>query len=316
MTEAALEVLAAGPHVTIQDGGRPGMMRYGVPASGPLDRRSLAIANTALGNPATAPGIEVSALGLTLLCRKGPLSLAVGGGGFVLVLNGETRTSWAVLTLQTGDRLTIRPGPWGSWCCIGFAGLLQCRTWLNAAATLGSSGLGGGALTPGQTLTITDTRPLQSAQIPCPVWARPRQVFHVVPGPQDALFAPETLHDFLHSPFRLTSAYDRMGMRLAGPSLTPQGALGIPSQGMTRGAVQVAGDGIATVLMADHQTTGGYPKIATLLSDDTDALAQLRPGDSLSFAALTPAQAVAMARTRAQAQVAYLNRLSNLQARA
>ncbi len=81
---------------------------------------------------------------------------------------------------------------------------------------------------------------------------------------------------------------------------------------MTRGAVQVSGDGVATVLMADHQTTGGYPKIATLLSHDTDALAQLRPGDQVAFHAVTAAQAVALARTRAAAVQSFLTRLAAL----
>jgi 5-oxoprolinase (ATP-hydrolysing) subunit C len=103
-----------------------------------------------------------------------------------------------------------------------------------------------------------------------------------------------------------------MGMRLSGPSLVPDAALGIPSQPVTRGAVQVSGDGTATVLMADHQTTGGYPKIATLLSDDTDGLSQLRPGDALAFTTVSAEQAVAIARSRARAVSAYLARLASV----
>ena len=89
-----------------------------------------------------------------------------------------------------------------------------------------------------------------------------------------------------------------MGLRLSGPPLPPENALGIPSQAVTRGAVQVAGDGVATVLLADHQTTGGYPKIATILADDTDGLVQLRPGNALAFTAISPIRAVALARQR------------------
>ena len=307
---ATLHILQAGPHVSIQDAGRPGLMRFGVPASGPMDRNALAIANTALGNPPGQPGIEVSPGGLTLEHSGTPLGIAIAGGGFLVTRNDERLGSWATLTLRPKDRLTIRPGPWGSWCCLAVRGRIQCRTWLESASTHGPSGLGGGALITGQSLVIDSPRPMTESAIPCPVWARPRHRLHVTLGPQDHLFAPETLQALLSTPFRLTAAFDRMGLRLSGPSLAPEGALGIPSQGITRGAVQVAGDGVPTILMADHQTTGGYPKIATVLSDDTDGLAQLRPGDALAFHAVTPARAVAVARQRAAARAAYLTALS------
>lgn len=308
---ARLEVLQAGPHVTIQDAGRPGLMRFGVPASGPMDRKALMIANTALGNPAGAAGIEVSPGGLTLVCHEGPVTLAIAGGGFILRRNDETLGAWGCLTLQVGDRLAVRPGQWGNWCCIAFAGALRADRWLSSAATHALSGFGGGALTPGHMLTIDDPRPEPEGTIPCPVWARPRARLHVTPGPQDHHFAPETVAALLTQRFRTTASFDRMGMRLSGPPLPPIGALGIPSQGVTRGAIQVAGDGIATVLLADHQTTGGYPKIATLLSDDTDALAQLQPGQHLAFTALTANEANAKTRARFVAITRYLSALSS-----
>ncbi len=307
---AEIEVVSAGPHVTLQDGGRPGLMRFGVPASGPMDRKALAIANAALGNPIGQTGIEVSPGGLELLCRKGAVSIALAGGGFVVSLNGRDAGSWQVLTLQAGDLLVLRPGPWGNWCCLAVAGKIQCRTWLNSSSTHGGSGLGGGNLRAGQVLAIAAPRTRPAVAIPCPVFCRPRQRMHVTLGPQDRLFAPETIDALLTSPFRVTPSFDRMGLRLSGPPLVPEAALGIPSQGIVRGAVQVSGDGVATVLMADHQTTGGYPKIATVLSDDTDGLAQLRPGEMLAFIAVTPARAVALARQRHQAFRRFLTGLS------
>lgn len=309
MSRAVLEVLQTGPHVSVQDGGRFGLMRYGVPASGPMDRKALMIANAALGNPVGQAGIEVSPGGLTLLCREGPVTLAVAGGGFIVSRNDHRLGSWTRLTLAAGDRLTLRPGPWGSWCCIAVAGRISSRTWLKSASTHTLSGLGGGRLAAGDRLEVTDVRAAAEGAIPCPVWARPRHRLSVVLGPQDHLFAAETLETLVTRRFALTAAFDRMGLRLSGPSLAPQSALGIPSQGVVRGAIQVAGDGVPTILMADHQTTGGYPKIATLVSDDTDALAQLRPGDVVAFRPVTPAQAVATARTRAMTLAAYLHRL-------
>lgn len=310
MTEAVFQVAFAGPLVSLQDAGRFGMMRFGVPASGPMDRRAFAIANRALGNPAGATGLEISMGGLTLDCLSGTCSLAITGGGFIAEHNGEKLGSWATLPIRAGQRLTIRPGPWGSWTYLAFAGQLAATDWLGSAATHTLSGLGGGKLTAGQVITLANATVQSDAPIalPCPVWARPRQQLHVTLGPQDRYFSAQTLSDFLTQPFYTTSAYDRMGMRLRGPSLAPQAALSIPSEAILRGSVQVSGDGVPTVLLADHQTTGGYPKIATVLSDDLDGLVQLRPNDALRFHAISAEQAVALARSRAKSVQAYMAR--------
>lgn len=310
MTDAQFKVTFAGPLVSIQDAGRRGMMRYGVPASGPMDRKAFAIANRALGNGAGAAGIEVSIGGLVLDCIAGACGLAIVGGGFIVDCDGEKLGSWATLPIRAGQRLTIRPGPWGNWTYLAFAGHLTATEWLGSAATHTLSGLGGGKLTRGQEITITGaTLQTDTPQpLPCPVWARPRQQLHVTLGPQDRYFSADVLSDFLTQPFHTTTAYDRMGMRLRGPILAPEAALGIPSEPILRGSVQVSGDGVATILLADHQTTGGYPKIATVLSDDLDGFVQLRPNDALRFQAVTAAQAVGMARSRTQAVQAYMAR--------
>ena len=114
MTAATFRVAFAGPHVTVQDGGRPGLMRYGVPASGPMDRKSFALANVALGNPAHQTGIEVSLGGLSLQCLSGAVTLAIAGGGFIVQIDDRKLGAWAVITICAGQTLTIRPGPWES----------------------------------------------------------------------------------------------------------------------------------------------------------------------------------------------------------
>ena len=305
-----LRVVFAGPYVTLQDVGRPRLMRFGVPASGPMDRKALVIANAVLGNDPGAAGIEVSLGGLTLDCVEGAVTLAVVGGGFILQKGAQRMGSWAVLTLVAGERLVIRPGPWGSWTYLAFAGALQAPVWLGSHATHALSGFGGGKLTAGQVLTVEDARVLPNqGLIPCPIWARPRPVLHAIPGPQDRFFAPETLADFASQRFHLTDAYDRMGVRLRGPALSLVGALSIPSEPILRGSVQVAGDGVATVLLADHQTTGGYPKIATVLDDDLDGFVQLRPKEAVSFRLTSPQDAITIARRRAKAFQDYLLRI-------
>lgn len=284
-------------------------MRFGVPASGPMDRKAFAIANAALGNPPGAAGIEVSRGGLTLECLEGAVTLAVAGGGFILRHGAQSFGSWHVLTLRAGQSLSVRPGPWGCWTYLCFAGQLQAPVWLGSTATHGPSGLGGGRVMPGQDLTIADARVLaREGPIPCPVWARPRAMVHAVAGPQDRFFSDETLEDFASQAFHLTDSYDRMGVRLRGPLLHPQAALSIPSEAILRGSVQVSGDGVATVLLADHQTTGGYPKIATILFDDLDGFAQLRPHDRVRFRMISAEEAVARARRGAKVVQDYLAR--------
>lgn len=310
MTDTVFKVAFAGPLVSVQDAGRRGMMRYGVPASGPMDRHAFAIANRALGNPAGAAGVEVSMGGLVLDCIAGACGLAIAGAGFIVECDGVKLGSWITLPIRAGQRLTIRPGPWGSWTYLAFAGELTATEWLGSVATHTLSGLGGGTLTAGQEITVRDTSLPSDAPnaLPCPVWARPRPQLHVTLGPQDRYFSAQTIADFLSQPFHTTAAFDRMGTRLRGPLLAPEAALGIPSEPILRGSVQVSGDGVATILLADHQTSGGYPKIATVVSGDLDEFVQLRPGNALRFQAITAAQAVALARSRAQAVQAYMTR--------
>lgn len=298
MPDARLTIKFAGPHVSIQDCGRSGKMRFGVPRSGPMDRASAAIANTALGNPLDAPLIEISMGGLMLFCEEGSVSVAVAGGGFIVEIGERKFGSWTIFNLQKGEKLSIRPGPWGSWTYLAFAGDLQATAWMGSKATHALSGFGGGKLSTGQNLIVKETRQRHTTPkvIACPVWARPKHSVNAVLGPQDRHFTPEAINHFRNSSFYMTNAFDRMGMRLHGPKLPLDGALSIPSEPIVRGSVQVSGDGTATVLMADHQTTGGYPKIATVLDCDTDAFAQLRPRDAIRFTTIDSEEALARAR--------------------
>lgn len=304
----AFTVVQAGPHVCVQDGGRAGLMRFGAPASGPMDRIGFAAANAALGNPVGGAGIEVSLGGLTLDCTEGSISFAVAGGGFSVSVDGRPLAPWVVAGLREGARLAIRPGRWGSWAFLAFAGQLRCRQWLGSAATHAPSGQGGGRLVAGDRLLIdaAEVRERRHRALAVPVSARPRAEVRVVSGPQDRFFSPSAKEAFMTSAFMLTDAYDRMGVRLAGPSLRPEAALDMPSEAILRGSVQVAGDGVATVLLADHQTTGGYPKIATVLDADLDRFVQLRSRDRVVFRAVDPQAAVDAFRTRRLSLQRYL----------
>lgn len=306
MSVARFRVVRAGPHVSVQDAGRRGMKRFGVGASGPMDPLALEVANLALGNPAGAAAVEVSLGGLVLDCLEGEVALAVAGGGFSVSVDDAAQPSWSRFTVSAGQRLRIGPGPWGNWLILGFAGRLVAREWLGSVATHGPSGLGGGRLLPEQELVVEAPRARPFLDLPCPVFARAKREMRVVLGPQERFFDAGTLEQFLRGGFMLSSAYDRMGVRLHGPKLVPASRLDMPSEPLARGSVQVSGDGVPTVLLADHQTTGGYPKIATILGDDLDRFVQLRSHQPVAFRPVGPQEAVGVARSLAPRRRRYL----------
>lgn len=312
MTSATFKINFSGPLVTVQDAGRPGNKRFGVAASGPMDRYAFAISNAALGNPLGATAIEVSMGGLVIECKSGTLSLCFAGGDFSLLLNNSPLPGWAVFDMQPGDKLTTRPGKSGSWGYLSFAGQLHARTWLGHTATHAPSGFGGGPILAGQDLQVNDTRRCADriGEIPKPKSCDKFAPFRVVMGPQDHLFVPSARARFTKEPFHLTSAFDRMGVRLQGPHLELDAALSIPSEPIARGSVQVSGDGVPTVLLADHQTTGGYPKIATVIGPDMDRLCQLRAGDQLKFTQIGAKEAIVIARKAARTEQHFLQHVA------
>lgn len=313
MTDAVLRVRHAGPLVTYQDAGRPRLMRFGVPLSGPMDPVAHAAANVAVGRPTGATAVEVSLGGLIVDCADGPVTVAVCGGGFTVEHSGERCDPWTVRTLQSGDVLKILAGPWGSWCYLAVGGRLAAPTWLGSSATHVRAGLGGGQIAAGHELIVRDTTtdPARDGTVELPTNIRPRGELRVVPGPQLDRFHADALTTLLGSPYTLSSAYDRMGVRLDGPALLLDDALDIASTPIVRGSIQVAGDGVPTLLFADHQTSGGYPKIATVLGDDAARAVQLRAGDTVRFVAVDPAAAIASARAAATQRDTYLARVAD-----
>lgn len=300
MSSARFKVLFAGPLVSFQDAGRFGQMRFGVPASGPMDRFGFSAAHAMLGQ-AEATAIEVSLGGLALECVDGTVTCAVAGGAFSQTSDGP---GWKVTTVQAGDRFILRAGEWGSWAYVAMSGSIVCDHWLGNSATHTLSGLGGGPLRTGDVFEVREcsVRAPRDGHYNIPDIARPVKDIRVVIGPQDQHFATDAAATLTGAPYALTDAFDRMGVRLSGPPLPLGDALSIPSEPILRGSIQVAGDGVPVVLLADHQTTGGYPKLATVLSCDTDRLAQMRAGDDVRFHAISAQEAVIAARDEHRAR--------------
>ncbi len=281
---AKLKIDHAGPLVTIQDQGRSGYMRYGVTPAGPMDRLGHALGHYALSQSPRA-SIEVSMGGLSMTCVAGTVTACVTGGAFTVILDGKTQPPWCVFEMHQGSKLQIRSGAWGSWCYLSFAGSLDVPHWLNSASTHLGSDLCGAPLTMGDQLTINDPHVLDgiSSEITDPTPQKPTSDIRVIMGPQDRFFSAQSITDFTTQNFTLTADYNRQGVRLKGPKLEITQSLDMPSEPIARGSLQVPGHGDPICLLADHQTTGGYPKIATVICADQDKVSQMRSGDVVRF---------------------------------
>ena len=311
MSDVEFSISYAGPLVTFQDIGRPGNMRYGVSASGPMDIVSFEAANAVLGNETKQTAIEISLGGLILQCHEGSITLAITGGDFLIEYQGQKISSWTVLTIQKGERLSVRAGKSGSWAYLAFSGKLNVKDWLNSSSTHSTSGFGGGVLKTGQKFTLTDAS--NQANRIGPILKpnfNTNDLIHAVLGPQDQYFMNTAIKIFSDSIFKVSDNYDRMGMQLTGPKLELKSALSIPSEPVVKGSIQVSGDGIPTILLADHQTTGGYPKIATVISSDINRLVQFRSNQSVKFVLINSNEALQKTRKFLDMKEKYLEKLS------
>ena len=277
---------------------------YGVTAAGPMDQLSHATANLAVGNPAGSTAIEVSLGGIEVTAESAAALCRRRRGEFTLSLDGRPLPPAVVLNLDEGAVLKIRAGRSGSWCYLAVAGRLVVPKVLGSHAThtrTGFGGVDGRAIAAGDRLGIErsgSSKPPLSA-IVAPWLDRPTTTIRVVLGPQHDYFADDQIAAFLAGPWSVSAKGDRMAYFLDGPRLTHARGYNIVSDGIAMGAVQVPGDGRPIVLMADRQSTGGYPKIATIIGPDLGRLAQARPGTRFRFEAVSIAQAVALRREEA-----------------
>ncbi|MBV8153646.1 MAG: biotin-dependent carboxyltransferase family protein [Candidatus Eremiobacteraeota bacterium] len=287
-----LRVLSAGPGETIQDAGRYGYLRYGVVASGPMDWIAYEILNRALENPRDAAAIEISRAGIAVACEAAPLVVAFGGGGFIWERSGARLSTAGIVRLEPGEHLRARAGSsWGNWTYLAIAGGIDVPRVLGSRSTYARFAIGGiegRALRAGDALAAcaSDAQP-QTGALLTPLLERPKGSIRVVLGPQDDYFTDEARATFFTQAYTISTRFDRMGYWLEGPRITHSGGFDIVSDGIPLGAIQVPGAGQPLVLMADHQATGGYPKLGTVARADIGAFAQHRPGENVRFEACT-----------------------------
>lgn len=283
---ATIRLLRVGPSTTIQDAGRFGMLRHGISESGPMDRGAFFGAGAALG--AAGAAIEFTRAGLDFTIEQGSCHAAFAGGSFTLVCNGKAAPWPAVLHLREGDTVGITPGLAGNYGYVRFDQEIDVPLVLASRSTNLVAGLGGFA---GRGLHAGDSLHLAGSVPPAP----PAQALagsgpiRFVWGIHADLFAPAVRQAFLTGEFVVSSRLDRMGVRLDDRDavFADSPILSLVSDAIVAGDIQILGDGTPIVLMRDHQPTGGYPRIGTVISADLDRFAQMRPGSALAFAPLS-----------------------------
>ena len=295
----ALEVIAPGLHTTVQDRGRFGFQDIGVPASGPLDRISLSLANALVGNPPGTPALEVLLQGPTLKVSAESARVALAGcSAGIEIRSGNARTIPAGRSVRLARGEVFRIGGLGDSVCayLAIEGGLDVPLVLGSASTYVRGAIGG---FQGRRLQAGDIVPLKLAGADVRgEYALPRQLdlaldqlIRVVLGPQADYFTADSVQTFLASDYTVSPQADRMGYRLTGPALAHAKGYDIVSDGIVAGAVQVPGSGLPIVLMVDHQTIGGYPKIATVISADIPVIARRKPGRQIRFVAVSVPEA-------------------------
>ena len=305
---SVLKVLSCGPSTSVQDRGRFGLQRFGVSPAGAMDPVALAAANALVGNDPETAGIEFCMLGATFTVERDPALVAVVGAP--LAVNDAATPALTSVVVVPGDRLTVGAARGGVYACLAVAGGFLRPAEMGSLSVHRRSGIGGRPLAAGDEL---ETGPIAGRPAPLTLPGLPLDgegPFRVVLGPQDDLFTPEALATFLGEPYTVTPRADRMGTRLVGPPLAHAKGFNIVSDGIVTGHVQVPGDGQPIVLMRDRQTTGGYPKIATLVSADLARFAQRPPGSVVRFRAVSREEAVAALVEHRRAVAAMLARVA------
>jgi len=299
-TVETLEILSPGPLTTVQDLGRYGFGRYGVPPSGALDSFSLRVANLLVGNPETEAGLEITLMGLKVRFLT-DVVVALCGGDLQPHLNDRPFDMWRSQRGRKGDTLFLKAPRTGCRAYLAVGGGIALKPVLASNSTNLASKFGGHegrALRKGDVLLSTSPelhywsagRILESERRPP---YRGEWAFRVLFGPQDQDFEAESKKRFMESSFTVSTHSDRTGIRLSGPWLHRKKGLGdsIISEGIVPGAIQVPGDGQPIILLVET-ITGGYRKIATVISADLPLLGQVKPGDQVRFCEVSMQEAM------------------------
>lgn len=278
--QAAFAVLDGGLLCTVQDRGRFGYRRFGVPPSGAMDPYALRAANAAVGNPPDCAALEFTWPAPTLEALA-DVEVALAGADFAPEADRSPLPLGEAVKLRRGQVLSFRAPRRGAWCYLALAGGVHAPAVLGSRSTHVPSGLGGRPLRRGD--VVYRGRAVSGVREPPRPTAPAREALRVYPGPHPHLFHPEALERLVQGEYRVSARSDRSGYRLEGPPVPHAGRGEMVSEGMVVGAVQVPPSGQPIVLMPDGPTAGGYPVVAVVAEQDLPALAQKRPGEAVRF---------------------------------
>lgn len=269
--------------MTVQDQGRPGYQRFGMPESGPMDWWAQRAANRLVGNPSGEACLELGFSSAQLRLESETL-LAAAGVGYQLTVNGRTLPLWMAFLGRRGSLISLEKISGGNWVYLAVAGGFLTPSWMGSRSTFPRAGLGH-HLTAGDRLPLAlppnGIASLAGSNVPAknrPDYGLGAEIFlSVIPGPHNDRFDQHSLIVFEKETYQVSSRSDRMGYRLVGPSLRHLNGADLVSQGMVLGEVQVPGNGQPIVMMPDHPATGGYTCIGTVTRHDLPLLAQAEP---------------------------------------
>jgi antagonist of KipI len=301
-----LQVEKPGLLTTVQDLGRPNAIVAGVQAGGVMDRFAHSAANLLVGNDPAAATLECTLRGPVLVADQACV-MAITGADFDAHVNGAPTPAWTTFSLGPGDKLTFAGRRDGARMYIAVAGGFAAERWLGSLSTnlmAGRGGMQGRALRAGDTLTVA-REAIKPAVMGRHVAEELRPAYrdhtlHAIAGPHLKRLDPESRSGLFQATYRLSGESDRMGYRLEGPRLAVTGDE-LLSFGLAAGAIQVPHSGQPILLMADFQTAGGYPVVATVVSASLPIAAQLLPGDELRLQSISPERAQKMRKALAAA---------------
>jgi biotin-dependent carboxylase-like uncharacterized protein len=296
-----LIVTSIGPASSVQDGGRHGAQRYGLTPSGAMDRLALAAANTLLDNTPFAAAVEIGPFGAAFTARDGAVRVALSGAARSADIAGRPVAFDSSMTIPEGETLNLGFAKGSAFSYLAIEGGITGDPMFGSLAVNARAGLGSPYQRP---LQAGDELPAKAAsgaperriELPQATGGPIRVLF----GPQDDEFADEAKQLFLASEWKISPTSDRMGYRLEGPVIKHLHGHNIVSDGTVDGSIQIPGNGTPIVLMPDRGTTGGYPKIATVISADIGRLAQTTAGTGFRFKAIGMAEAQMEAKKFAQ----------------
>jgi biotin-dependent carboxylase-like uncharacterized protein len=296
-----LVISTISPASSVQDGGRFGAQRYGLQPSGALDRLGLAAANCLVGNALFAPGIEVGPYGAAFTVRQGAVRLALSGAARSADISGRAVAWDTSVTIADGETLKLGMARGGSFSYLAIEGGIVGEPMFGSLAVNARAGLGSPYPRPlqaGDELQVAAASAAAERRIDLP--AAVAGPIRLVMGPQDDEFEGDAINLFLDSEWKISATSDRMGYRLEGPVIRHLHGHNIVSDGTVNGSIQVPGNGQPIVLMSDRGTSGGYPKIATVITADFGRFAQIPAGTGFRFKPISMAEAQAEARQFAE----------------